>query len=169
MPNKYAVVFSDKEDFGRSYISLNNLSPGNKTNFKVMNLTDNIEVPFFLFDYPLGETGKINSGDYIYFYDKDSLAIDRYTWNITFTKRQSQEANTEFTFGNGDTLFIDFSKPFRNSDTYSFNGPKPDVNIPLVSKEMDQIKVVPNPYIVGHRFESPLPPGITSGLSLIHI
>ena len=32
-----------------------------------MNLTDNIEVPFFLFDYPLGETGKINSGDYIYF------------------------------------------------------------------------------------------------------
>ena len=104
-----------------------------------MNLTDNIEVPFFLFDYPLGETGKINSGDYIYFYDKDSLGIDRYTWNITFTKRQSQEANTEFTFGNGDTLFIDFSKPFRSSDTYSFNGPKPDVNIPLVSKEMDQI------------------------------
>ena len=28
---------------------------------------------------------------------------------------------------------------------------------------MDQIKVVPNPYNVGHRFESPLPPGITSG------
>ena len=47
VPNKYAVVFSDKDDFGRSYISLNNLSPGNKTNFKVMNLTDNIEVPFF--------------------------------------------------------------------------------------------------------------------------
>ena len=28
---------------------------------------------------------------------------------------------------------------------------------------MNDIKVVPNPYIVGHRFESPLPPGITSG------
>ena len=71
VPNNYAIVFSDKADFGQSYISLNVLSPGTKTNFKVMNLTDNIEVPFYLFDYPLGETGKINSGDYIYFYDKD--------------------------------------------------------------------------------------------------
>ena len=28
---------------------------------------------------------------------------------------------------------------------------------------MNYIRVVPNPYVVGHRFESPLPPGITSG------
>ena len=163
VPNNYAIVFSDKADFGQSYISLNVLSPGTKTNFKVMNLTDNIEVPFYLFDYPLGETGKINSGDYIYFYDKDSLGIDRYTWNVTFTRRQSHQNNTEFSFGSGDTLFIDFSKPFRNSDTYSFTAPSAKIDEPKVSEEINQIRVVPNPYIVGHRFESPLPPGITSG------
>ena len=110
VPNNYAIVFSDDADFGQSYISLNLLSPGTKTNFKVMNLTDNIEVPFYLFDYPLGETGKINSGDYIYFYDKDSLGIDRYTWNVTFTKRQSQQDNVEFTFG----MAIHYSSTFQN-------------------------------------------------------
>ena len=82
---------------------------------------------------------------------------------MTFTKRQSQQDNVEFTFGDGDTLFIDFSKPFRNSDTYSFTAPSAKIDEPKVSKEIDQIRVVPNPYIVGHRFESPLPPGITSG------
>ena len=73
VPNKYGVVFSNKKDFGQSYTSLDNFSLGTKTNFKVVNLTDDIDVPFYLFDYPLGPTGKINAGDYIYFYDKDSL------------------------------------------------------------------------------------------------
>ena len=82
---------------------------------------------------------------------------------MTFTRRQSHQNNTEFSFGSGDTLFIDFSKPFRNSDTYSFTAPSAKIDEPKVSEEINQIRVVPNPYIVGHRFESPLPPGITSG------
>ena len=76
---------------------------------------------------------------------------------MTFTRRQSHQNNTEFSFGSGDTLFIDFSKPFRNSDTYSFTAPSAKIDEPKVSEEIDQIRVVPNPYIVGHRFESPLP------------
>ena len=163
VPNKYAVVFSDKTDFGQSYASLDNFSPGTRTNFKVVNLTDNIDVPFYLFDYPLGPTGKINAGDYIYFYDKDSLGIDRYTWNVTFTNRQSQGSSTSLDYGDGDTLFIDFSKPFRSNDTYTFTSPVPEIDQPKAVSEMNDIKVVPNPYIVGHRFEAPLPPGITSG------
>ena len=163
VPNKYGVIFSDQKDFGQSYTSLNNFSPGTKTNFKVMNFTDDIEVPFFLFDYPLGPAGKINAGDYIYFYDRDSLEVSRYTWNVTFTNRQSQGSLTELEYGDGDTLFIDFSKPFRSNDTYTFTSPLPVVDAPKATSEMSKIKVVPNPYIVGHRFESPLPPGITSG------
>ncbi len=128
-----------------------------------MNLTDNIEVPFYLFDYPLGPSGKINAGDYIYFYDKDSTGIDRYTWNVTFTNRQSQSSSKEIEYGNGDTLFIDFSKPFRSSDTFTFTAPQPEIDMPKVVTEMKNVRVVPNPYVVGHRFESPLPPGITSG------
>ena len=147
----------------RSYASLDNFSPGTRTNFKVVNLTDNIDVPFYLFDYPLGPTGKINAGDYIYFYDKDSLGIDRYTWNVTFTNRQSQGSATSLDYGDGDTLFIDFSKPFRSNDTYTFTSPVPEIDQPKAVSEMNGIKVVPNPYIVGHRFEAPLPPGITSG------
>ena len=65
VPNKYGVIFSDQKDFGQSYASLENFNPGTKTNFKIINLTENIEVPFFLFDYPLGPPGKINAGDYI--------------------------------------------------------------------------------------------------------
>jgi len=163
VPNNYAVVFSNQSDFGRSYTYLNDFSPGKKTNFKVMNLTDNVEVPFFLFDFPLGKQGEIGPGDYIYFYDKDSTGIDRYTWNIAFTSRQNQNSNNILHFGDGDTLFIDFTKPFRNTDLFTFQGPKPKVDIPRAKSEMNEIRVVPNPYIVGHKFESPLPPGITSG------
>ena len=163
VPNKYGVIFSDQKDFGQSYASLENFNPGTKTNFKIINLTENIEVPFFLFDYPLGPTGKINAGDYIYFYDQDSLGIDRYTWNVTFTNRQSQGSSTNIEYGSGDTLFIDFSKPFRSNDSFTFKSPLPSIESPKVVSEMNDIRVVPNPYVVGHRFESPLPPGITSG------
>lgn len=163
VPNKYAIVFSDQENFGQSYASLNNLAPGAQTNFKVMNLTDDIEVPYFLFDYPLGESGKIDAGDYVYFYDKDKMGLDRYTWNLAFAKRQSANSNIPLEFGNGDTLFIDFTRPFRSGETFTFAGPSPKIDTPKIAQEMNEIRVVPNPYIVGHRFESPLPPGITSG------
>ena len=116
-----------------------------------------------MFDYPLGPTGKINAGDYIYFYDQDSSGINRYTWNVTFTNRQSQGSSTNIEYGSGDTLFIDFSKPFRSNDSFTFKSPLPSIESPKVVSEMNDIRVVPNPYVVGHRFESPLPPGITSG------
>ena len=44
-----------------------------------------------------------------------------------------------------------------------FTSPLPSIESPKVVSEMNDIRVVPNPYVVGHRFESPLPPGITSG------
>ena len=36
-------------------------------------------------------------------------------------------------------------------------------SVSLSTANMDDIRVVPNPYIAANEFESPLPPGITSG------
>lgn len=163
IPNDYAIVFSQNTNLGQSYNSLLDLTPGVNTNFKVVDLTHNTNVPFYLFDFPMKRTGILDPGDYIYFYEKDSTGENRYSWNVTFTLRQTHDPKTELNFSEGDTLFISFSKPFSQTDVFEFIAPMPVVNPPLAQHEMSDIRVVPNPYVVANEFESPLPPGITSG------
>ena len=81
---------------------------------------------------------------------------------MIFTERDTSLAN-DLNFGSGDTLFISMTKPFRKGDVYTFSTPVPEVNKEITKTSMDDIRVVPNPYIAANEFESPLPPGITSG------
>ena len=62
-----------------------------------------------------------------------------------------------------DVLYISTSKPFNNSDTFYFETLEPFIDNNLASSELSDIRVVPNPYIAATKFESPLPPGVTSG------
>ena len=55
------------------------------------------------------------------------------------------------------------TKPFRKGDIYTFTTPTAEVDKEVMKTNMDNIRVVPNPYIAANEFESPLPPGITSG------
>ena len=163
-PSDYQIVFSDDPTFGQAS-SFPIPNPGANTNFKIFNTTSDAEIPYLFTDIDTGRDGVLDHLDILYFFEQDAVDTNyyHYTWSITFTRRQAHADTVRFNFGDGDTLFISMFKPFRRGDIYRFTAPKPTVEADLVEKQMDQIRVVPNPYYSAHRFEAPLPPGITSG------
>ena len=81
-----------------------------------------------------------------------------YSWVINF--RNIGEVSR---FGDGDILNIVTKKPFRHGDVFEFTTEVPEVDEEVASNTLDDIQVVPNPYIVANNMEAPLPPAVTSG------
>ena len=163
MPSNYVISFED--NIGTSFsLDLNafpNAVPSNNaTNFKVYDITNNREVPYLFVDND--QDGLIDGSDIIYFYEKDENDDYHYSWNVSFFDLDTQNP-IEYSYGDDDSLFISVTKPFRNGDTLYFQTIKPIIDNDLASIELSDVRVVPNPYIAATRFESPLPPGITSG------
>ena len=126
-------------------------------NFKVYNITDARYVDFVFADIngdavlsPFDEVILVESG-------KNDEPI--YTYDITFTSR----VDTIYTYGVGDTLTIKTKKSFRRGDKFEFTTTLPQVDAAAAEKELERIKVVPNPYVVATAHELPLPPAIISG------
>jgi len=176
MPNDYMLVFDDSTDFGHAYDLLKfaisegtNREYTNKgyTNFKIIDNLNHKEVPFVFYDNYIingkGRSGEIDPQDVIYFLEEDESGDQIFTWTLTFSLRSSHTDSLELSFNSGDTLFLGLTKPFRKGDTFTIQGPSPKVDRKLAKEAMDQVKVVPNPYVSSHAFEAPLPPGITSG------
>ena len=164
MPSDYMVVFGNDIGYGQSLnpTTFPTATPGHDTNFKIVDLTNNIDVPYIFAESALGRKGVLDPIDLIYFYEKGTDNKYRYTWSMIFTERDTANAN-DLNFGTGDTLFVSMTKPFRKGDVFTFTTPVPEVDKVLTKTTISDVRVVPNPYIASHEFESPLPPGITSG------
>jgi hypothetical protein len=134
------------------------------TNFYLYNLTDSVIVPFIF-------SGGIKNSSDIYelsngamlstfFYLPNDVDSNNayYSWVINF-RNQGERAR----FGSGDILSIITEKPFRVDDVFEFTTEKPNVDNDLAVTSLDNIQVVPNPYIVANNMEAPLPPAVTSG------
>ena len=127
------------------------------TNFKIYNLTDQRYVDFVYVD--IDNNRKLSPFDEIVFVEPGAQNEPLYTWDIFFT---SQE-DTVYEFGMGDTLKIKLKKPFRRGDVFEFSTIPAAVKATVAAEQLDQVRVVPNPYIVATTHELPLPPAITSG------
>jgi hypothetical protein len=132
-----------------------------KTNFRIFDLIDSVEVPFM----PSG-CRKNSLG--IYELDKNALLETfilkpdsswYYTWVIQF-RTDAAEAPK---FQRGDKLHIETTIPFRKADVLEFSTEIPTSNKNLAKAQLLDIQVVPNPYVVANNMEAPLPPAITSG------
>ena len=162
MPNNYVISFD--ENLGLSYsLDLSAFPDAVEsnvaTNFKVFDLTNNVNVPYLFLDY--GRAGKIDGNDIIYFYEKDINDNYHFSWNISFFDNGLQNPIKDYTYG--DSLFLSVSKPFSSRDTLYFQTNLPEVNFEKSINELSDVRVVPNPYVAATKFESPLPPGVTSG------
>ncbi len=138
--------------------------PPIQSNFRILNLNDSTEVPFFhTFNrkYSPDSVYTIEPKDFLYTFWKRPDGEYQMLWSLFFAN--TGEVDTVFQFGDGDELCISFSKPFRNGDTYEFTTEKPLVREELAREDLDEIQVVPNPYVFANVMESPLPPTITSG------
>lgn len=132
-----------------------------KTNFRIFDLIDSVEVPFIPSGctknaagiYELGKSSLIET----YIMKPDSSWF--YSWVIQFRT----DAATAPKFRNGDKLHIETAIPFRKDDVFEFTPQIPVYNRQLAKMQLSDIQVVPNPYVVANNMEAPLPPAITSG------
>lgn len=126
-------------------------------NFTIRNTTLNKRVKFALRerDVVAGNEGKLtsrtagNRADEVIFLT-DSLFA---SWQLTFVGSTTDTSQPR----PGDVLTLRFNKPFLSHDVYEFSTKGSSTNIELAKQELDNIKVVPNPYIVANSWEQKNP------------
>jgi hypothetical protein len=130
-----------------------------QTNFQVWDVTDpeSEKVPFYFYD---GDTsGAISIGDALIPYKPNpgSGSPRRWpSWKIDFST--PDDVSTQLIEPqSGDLLKIEVTKPFRSGDVFEFTTSPASVSEELATDELDQIAVVPNPYVATAIWE-PNPP-----------
>jgi hypothetical protein len=155
-PSDYKIVFGDvgiatSQDttlFGSHF-------PSELVNFKVINTTQN-KVIEFVFSENEGNDGRLTidstgKTDAIYFLEKDQSGVKHFTWQFYLNRtgnlvgRRNPQA--------GDTATIFLNKPFLSYDTYNFKMKSSTISVDKAKAELDDIRVVPNPYIAAATWE----------------
>ena len=73
------------------------------------------------------------------------------------------QSGYSYSFQGGEILNVIQKFPFNRTDLFKLETITPEINQTQASTELADIQVYPNPYIVSHKFEPPLPPNVTSG------
>ncbi len=154
-PSDYEVVFGDvgiasSKDTSIGFVKL----PAKQVNFKVINLIQNRDIQF-AFSESDGSDGKYsinqsnpNLADAIYFLEPDKTGKLRYTWQIVLNiKKGSRNPQA------GDTLKITLNKPFLSYDTYRFKMKGSAISFEKASSDLNNVRVVPNPYVAAETWE----------------
>ncbi len=121
-------------------------------NFKVINTTENKEIEF-LFSERDGNDGRLSidpvsgKADAIYFIEKDKSGKNRFTWQFALNLKGKRNPQP------GDTLNIILNKPFLSYDVYNFKMKGSSISVDKAKKDLDRIRVVPNPYIAAETWE----------------
>lgn len=154
-PSDYEIVFGSvgiatSKDTSIGFIRL----PAKQVNFKVINLTQNKEIPF-AFSEADGSDGKFsidssntNLADAIYFLEPDKNGRLQFTWQLVLNIRQGIRNPQP-----GDTLKIILNKPFLSYDTYTFRMQGSSISDSKAKSDLSKIRVVPNPYIAAEIWE----------------
>ena len=129
--------------------------PGKDVNFKIRNLSENKDVQFAFGELD-GNDGMFtidpndaNNTDIIFFLEEDDSGKLIYTWQVILNTQPPDGRNPMA----GDTLHINVSKPFLKNDVYRFKMRTESESKKLAKSELDDIRVVPNPYIVTETWE----------------
>lgn len=155
-PRDYMFVFSDayQDSSNRLTAIFGNSAPPVKiVNFKAYDITDTKNPKRVQFGY--NETrpyrrDTLSFGDVIILSNPEGT---EFSWRITFVGQDS----SEIVPAGGDTLFLRFIKPISGDDKFSFTTSKPNYDASIAKEQLNQVKAVPNPYVVTNLFEQPLP------------
>lgn len=130
--------------------------PAKTVNFKVNNITTGAPIAF-AFDEKYGTDGRFNidpadanNTDSIFLLEENEEGKLEYTWQIILNTQPVGARNPV----EGDTLKIYLIKPFLKSDVYRFTMKGETFSKKKAKQELDEIKVVPNPYIASVAWET---------------
>jgi hypothetical protein len=124
-------------------------------NLKIQNVTDETEPKILYYDFLYDDFRQITIALL-----EEVGGMDRLTWVIDFRLENMPELSLP---GNGHVLNLRTSKPFSTRDVFEFTTTAEYHDADTARANLDNIRVVPNPYIAAAGWEQPLPPGIVSG------
>ncbi len=136
-PADYEIRFADSP-IGTSF---NNNLP---IPFQVINLT-NANQPIDAFAADINRNGAWDVNEGIIFVETIDGTVTA-TWEVVFVDATS-------TPGDGDIFYVSTLKPFTANDTFAFRTVAATTDAALTSQELDDIYVVPNPYVATTVFE----------------
>jgi hypothetical protein len=121
-----------------------------------------------------GIKNMFSSLDRIIFLQNTKTSSGKDTTIITWLLQSSGSDSASYQPTTGDTLKIRVTKPFSSHDVLEITTTSAKVENNLATAQLDNIRVVPNPYLAATSQEPPLPPTITSGrgdrkISFIHL
>jgi hypothetical protein len=183
-PSDYMIVFDTA--YVDTSFRKSAWTPDKPAKFKVYDITypdrpeevgfylkDNLEAGLFVDD----DDGVIQSWMFVLLEDPDDPDQPLVSWKITLVPPSDIYDTTGVGQGIqidtiqvdpilptvGDTLIIRTTKPFRSGDVYSIQTKAGYIDEAAARTVLDDIAVVPNPYVAAAPWEPRLPPGILSG------
>lgn len=159
-PSDYRVVFGPLgSDTSTSFVVRSNSAPlpSKPVNFKVYNSGEDKQIDFAFFEadnaegpgiFTAGLQGRNRVSDIIIFLERDTRDSLVITWSFgaLFDSTRGRPAD-------GDTATIVLSKLFRRDDVFEFTTSAHSVDVSRATSQLENIKVVPNPYIAAAEWE----------------
>ena len=143
------------------------------SNIQIEDLTDNIPHMQFIF-FDQNKNGLFEAGDAVFIIAGDSInakvtgfANRHVGWSVTLLKDTSISANNQLAPQPGDTYKIVTTKPFRSGEYYQFSTKSPSFDKNKLTSDMNNISVVPNPYVGAASWE-PATTDVGRGQRLIY-
>ncbi len=128
--------------------------PAIDVNFRIESLITGEPVQFSYADL-YGSDGQLNVNpdnhdqtDILFMLESNGQGGLSYTWQLSLVYATGQRNPLP-----GDTLEIHLRKPFLSSDVYRFQIGESDISQDLARQELDDIRVVPNPYVAAETWE----------------
>jgi|Deesub1362B_J571_1020462.scaffolds.fasta_scaffold01093_7 hypothetical protein len=163
-PRDYRIVFFDGLEGMSSELTVEYEDgtpvtiPAVPTNFKVEDAETGEPLKYAFIDNPVRPSfvpaGHFSNLDNIIFFEerKDTTFV---TWSLV----PSGNDSVAHLPGSGDTLLVVTTKPFAVGDAFRFTADPPKLNFEkmISDSSLARIRVVPNPYVVGARWEPPNP------------
>jgi len=129
--------------------------PAKEVNFKIINISQDKEIEFAFgeLDGTDGrftiDTTNANNADIVFFLEEDDTGKLIYTWQLILNTQPPDARNPMA----GDTLQLYLRKPFLSRDTYNFVMKKENESKKEAKSQLDEIRVVPNPYVAAETWE----------------
>lgn len=157
-PNDYTIEFGNV-GIGKSTIMniSSNVFPAVDVNFKIFNNSTGQDVKFGFVELDhTGGDGRLTaagvSKDRVIFMEPNNNDSLVFTWWYYLTGNDSSGA-LRFP-DTGDSTVIKLKKPFLSSDVFRFVASSAKINKEEAANQLDNIKVVPNPYVASARWET---------------
>ena len=151
-PADFEITFMEKGQ-GDPGFPATSFSPPNASNIVVKNVTEGLEHFQFVFR-DVNQDSVFNAGDAVFFVSGDSAgkAADvfrntRFAWSVTFVKDTTIAEEQQRTPQVGNVFRVVTTKPFRSGEFFEFVTHAPSLDLAQAQMGLDNIAVVPNPYV----------------------